>query len=192
MLDIVLASASERRKELMSKITTDFKILVSDFDESTIVFQGEVEGYVMELSKQKALAVAAEVKNPSVIIGCDTIVTFDNLVLGKPNDGKDAFRMLKSLRGRSHKVYTGVTLYDTEKKLLRSDFSCTEVVFSNITDEQIKKYVSTGEPFDKAGAYGIQGLAGVFVEGITGCYYNVVGLPLNKLYSMLGEMGIDL
>jgi septum formation protein len=191
-LNLVLASASERRQELLKKLTENFKIVVSDFDEESIAFNGNCEDYVKELSEAKALAAVCKVGEPSIIIGCDTIVTIDNKVLGKPKDAEDAYYMLKLLSGNVHKVYTGIALVDTESNRVISGFSCTEVKFSEISDEKIRWYISTGDPADKAGAYGIQGYAGVFVEWIKGCYYNVVGLPLNKLYNMLGGMGINL
>lgn len=191
-LDVVLASASERRQELIKRLTNNFKVVISNFDESSIVFNGNCEDYVKKLSEAKALAVVEKVDKPSIIIACDTIVTIDDRVLGKPEDEEDACNMLKLLSGNIHKVYTGITIFNSETHTVKCDFSCTEVKFCELSDEKLKWYISTKEPFDKAGAYGIQGYGGIFVEWIKGCYYNVVGLPLNKLYIMLGDMGINL
>ena len=116
----------------------------------------------------------------------------EDKVLGKPADKEEAFNMLKLLSGKIHQVYSGLAVYNTLTKELITDYVCTEVKFSTIPDEVITSYIETGEPMDKAGAYGIQGYGGIFVEKIHGCYYNVVGLPLNKLYNMLGKMGVNL
>lgn len=128
----------------------------------------------------------------NLVIGCDTLVAFNNKILGKPKDKKDAFEMLQALSGNEHEVYSGLAILDVKSNKIIKDFVCTKVKFSKLTSLQIEKYVNTGDPMDKAGAYGIQGKAGVFVENINGCYYNVVGLPLNKLNSMLMEMGVNL
>ena len=116
-------------------------------------------------------------------------MTFNNRILGKPRDKNDAFQMLKSLQGRSHKVYTGITVINNNKNIAKQESVCTEVTFSEISDDELLKYIETGAPLDKAGAYGIQGKGGVFVERINGCYYNVVGLPLNRLRAVLEEIG---
>ena len=191
---LVLASASERRRELLRRLDIDFEILVSEFDEESILFSGDCSDYVKVLSEGKVMEVSnkLEGEEPAIIIGSDTIVSIDGDILGKPKSKEDAFLMLKKLSGKSHEVYSGITLYDTEKKIKISDFQCTKVLFSEITDEIINWYIETGEPMDKAGAYGIQGYAGAFVKEIQGCYYNIVGLPLNKLSFMLREMGVNL
>lgn len=124
-------------------------------------------------------------QEPAVVIGVDTIVTLDDKVLGKPKDEADAFKMLKALSGRWHEVYSGITLKESQKGKAVSDYLCTKVKFSDLTDEEIMHYISTGEYSGKAGAYAIQGYAGIFIEEICGCFYNVVGLPLNKLNRML-------
>lgn len=190
-MKIVLASASLRRQELLKRIIDNFEIIVSEFHENDINFTGDCANYVMEISKGKALDVARKVGNDKIIIGCDTVVFYNNKVLGKPKDEKDAYRMLEMLSGNSHYVYSGITLVDTSRKIIRTDYVKTEVEFCDFGDNEIRKYLKTGEPFDKAGAYGIQGYGGVFVKKINGCYYNVVGLPLNKLYSMLREIGVN-
>ncbi|KAJ53797.1 septum formation protein [Clostridium tetanomorphum] len=196
-MNIILASASERRKELLKRIVEDFSIIVSDFNENEVLFNGHCGFYVMDLAKGKALEVVRKLKesgnkDESIVIASDTIVFFNNKVLGKPVNKEDAFNMLKSLSGKIHQVYTGISVYNTIDGNLVKDYVCTDVKFSEIPDETIRKYIESGEPMDKAGAYGIQGYGGIFVEKINGCYYNVVGLPLNKLYSILKGMGVNL
>lgn len=184
----ILASASERRRELLSRIINDFEIKVSNFDEDKVKVRSDVEEYVKILSLGKAKDVAKFADNDSIIIGADTIVVINNTVLGKPNDKEDAFRMLKQLSGNVHRVYSGVTVINKKNGSIKSECLYTEVYFSELDDEEIWNYIKTGEPLDKAGAYGIQGLGGVFVEKINGCYYNVVGLPLNLLNKMIRDI----
>lgn len=191
-MDLILASASPRRREILEKITKNFTVIVSNFEESTVKYQGDIEWYVKELSKGKAKTVCVNLKNKALVIGCDTVVSFQGSILGKPKNEQDAFFMLKSLSGKWHEVYSGITLINTEANKVLSKCVCTRVKFSDISDEDIHKYIKTKEPMDKAGAYGIQGFAGVFVEKIEGCYYNVVGLPLNKLNSMMRDIGVNL
>ncbi|KOA20168.1 septum formation protein Maf [Clostridium homopropionicum DSM 5847] len=191
-MTLVLASASERRKELLTRLTEEFNIIISDFDESKVIFNEDCSKYVMDLAEGKARSVAKDLKYDALIIGCDTVVTYNDEVLGKPKNEEDAFEMLKRLSGKIHKVYSGIAIFDTIKCRVIRDCACTEVKFSDITDEEILKYVSSGEPMDKAGAYGIQGFGGVFVEYIKGDFYNVVGLPINKLKYMLRVMGVNL
>lgn len=188
IVKIILASASARRKELLKRIEEEFSVIVSDFDEESVPFNGECGEYVKILAEGKALAVAKNSGKESVVIGSDTIVTIDNKVLGKPKDRDDAFFMLKQLSGREHEVYSGIAVVDVKNKKVISDYVCTKVKFSQLSERQINDYVDSGDPLDKAGAYGIQGKAGVFVEKIDGCYYSVVGLPLNKLNSILEEV----
>lgn len=191
-MTLVLASASERRKELLARLTEEFNIIISDFDESKVIFNGDCSKYVMDLAEGKAGFVAKNLNYDALIIGCDTVVTYNGEVLGKPKNEDDAFEMLNRLSGKVHKVYSGIAVIDTKKGRVTRDYACTEVKFSSITDEEILKYISSGEPMDKAGAYGIQGFGGVFVEWIKGDFYNVVGLPINKLKYMLMEMGVNL
>lgn len=191
-MKLVLASASERRQELLRRITSNFDIIVSNFDEEKVGFQGSCGEYVMNLAQGKAEDVAHKVNNGAIVIGCDTIVSFKEHVLGKPKNESEAFSMLKLLNGSIHQVYSGIAVIDTKTKNVKIDYVCTDVKFSSLSDEEIRNYIATGEPRDKAGAYGIQGFGGVFVEEITGDYYNVVGLPLNKLNKMLKEMGVNL
>jgi septum formation protein len=192
ILNIVLASASERRKELLSRLTEKFTVVVSDFDESSVRFKGDLEDFVMEIAKGKALDVLKSLEQDAIIIGCDTIVAIDDKLLGKPRSKEEAINMLKSLSGKVHQVCSGVAIIDSVTRNISTDFVTTDIKFSQISEEDIIKYVDTGDPMDKAGAYGIQGVAGVFVEEIKGCYYSVVGLPINKLKCMLKGMGVDL
>ena len=188
ILKFILASASERRKELLSRIVRDFEVRVSDFDEDSVQVNNDIENYVKILSEGKAKAVALNCSKDSIIIGADTIVVIDNKVLGKPKDKNDAFRMLKALSNNVHRVYSGVTVINNTTKVIKSECLYTEVYFSELSDEEIWKYIDTEECLDKAGAYGIQGFGGVFVKRINGCYYNVVGLPLNLLNKMIKEV----
>lgn len=173
---IILASASPRRRELLAQAGFEFEVITSDVDE-IIDPALTPEKLVMSLAEQKAQAVAAE-HPQSVVIGADTVVVLDSKVLGKPKDEEDAKNMLSSLSGRIHEVYTGVCIAFSGKK--HSFFECTRVKFCELDDKQIADYVSTKEPMDKAGAYGIQGKGCVLVEGIEGDYFNVVGFPVSR------------
>jgi septum formation protein len=191
-MEFVLASASERRQELLKRIVEDFKIVISNFDETSVNFGGDCDEYVKVLALGKATEVADRTKDESMVVGSDTIVYHNGKILGKPKDEQDAYNMLKSLSGSSHKVYSGIAVINTASNEIKMDSVCTEVFFSTLSEEQISRYIASAEPMDKAGAYGIQGNGGIFVEKIHGCYYNVVGLPLNRLYFMLREMGVNL
>jgi len=184
----ILASASARRQELLRRIVKDFDIIVSDFDETGILFNGDIEKYVIDLASGKALKVKEKIKEDAIIISGDTVVALENNILGKPKDADDAFNMLKLLSGKVHRVYSGLVVYNTSNNKFEKESLCTEVKFSDLTDEEIISYIKTGEPLDKAGAYGIQGYGGVFVEKINGCFYNVVGMPLNLLNKMLNKV----
>lgn len=181
MSEIILASASPRRRELLALAGVDFTVRVADVEE-IIPENASPDEVVMSLARQKAQAVANE-RPDSIIIGSDTVVALDGAILGKPKDEEDAFRMLKTLSGRSHTVYTGVAIIQGEK--INSFCEATEVVFNSLTDEEIRNYVATKEPMDKAGAYGIQGKGCVLVEKIVGDYFNVVGLPVSRVYREL-------
>ncbi len=193
-MKLILASASKRRNELLKRLNVDFEVIVSDFEEEKVAFNGSCSEYVKAIAEGKALAVAGKLQNnhQNIIIGCDTIVSINGRILGKPKNKMDAVSMLRELSGNKHQVYSGIAIVDTQKEIVISNFQCTEVVFSKIEDATINWYVETGEPMDKAGAYGIQDYAGAFVKEIHGCYYNVVGLPLNKLSFMLRDMGVNL
>jgi septum formation protein len=190
-LNIILASASPRRQELLHRLTDDFTVKISDFDEYKIPYKGSPSEYVVTIAEGKAAEVATKVER-GIVIGCDTIVALDQEVLGKPSSEKEAFKMLQQLSGRVHQVYSGIALINVKTKRVLKDYVKTEVKFDRISEREIMQYIKTGEPMDKAGAYGIQGYAGAFVEEIRGCYYNVMGLPLNKCLKMLREMGANL
>lgn len=140
------------------------------------------------LAARKARAVAA-LLDDGIVIGADTVVVLDNQALGKPADLNDAVEMLRRLQGKSHEVYTGVALADAGRRKIITDHAKTRVYFKPLQEAEIRKYVSTGEPLDKAGAYAVQGLAAMFITRLEGCYTNVVGLPLAKLADMLQEFG---
>lgn len=187
-MNFILASASERRQELLKRIIEDFSIMVSEFDESTVKNTGSVSDYVQEIALGKAKDIMNKVNKDSIIIAADTVVSLDEKVLGKPKDNREAYEMISSLSNNMHKVYTGVVVINTKTKVILKDSVETKVFFSELTNDEINAYIETGDSFDKAGAYGIQGMAGVFVEKIEGCYYNVVGLPLNRLNKMIKEV----
>lgn len=192
-MKIVLASSSIRRRELLERLIDNFDVFVSNFKEDSVKFKGDCSKYVMELALGKAEDVSNKLEGEqAVIIGCDTVVYLNGNILGKPKDENDAFNMLKALSGNEHQVYSGIAVVDKTSGTVKKDFVKTTVKFSDISDDQIEKYLKRGEYKDKAGAYGIQGYAGVFISEIHGCYYNVVGLPLNKLYEILTGMGVNL
>ena len=182
-MSFILASASPRRKELLSLITEDFTVQVSDIEEKTDPSLSPEET-VRELARQKGEAVFSHFPDDTVI-SADTVVVLDGKILGKPKNDEDAFSMLSSLSGRSHFVYTGVFIAGKSTKI--SFCQKTEVTFFSLSDKEILDYIATGEPADKAGAYGIQGKGSVLVSGITGDYFNVVGLPISQLNRALKE-----
>lgn len=191
-MKVILASKSPRRVEILEKIVKEFEVVQSNFDENTIDFKGDIEKYVKDLSRNKAIEVSKRLNEPSIVIAADTVVFQYGKVLEKPKNEEDAFSMLSSLSGNTHKVYSGICLINTYNDTVVTDCDCTEVRFSELNPRQIRNYINSGEPMDKAGAYGIQGLGGAFVEGINGCYYNVMGLPLNKLYKALENYDITI
>ena len=184
MSRIILASKSPRRQELIGSITPEFKVIVSDVDEvlPAGIVPEEVPAYLAGI---KAQAVA--VKYPhDVVIGADTVVILDGEVLGKPRDAADAERMLTALSGRTHSVITGCAVIANGRK--RSFSEVTSVEFYPLSEKEIADYIATGEPFDKAGAYGIQGRGSVLVRRIEGDFFNVVGLPVARLKRELDDM----
>lgn len=193
--EIVLASASPRRQELLSQIGLPFSVCPSRKDECVKAERpGEI---VRELSARKAEDIFGQVcrkEGKHLVIGADTIVAYGGQIMGKPGDEKDAVRMLKLLQGKSHQVYTGVTvIWQAEGGLRTGRFTfheCTDVSFFPMSGAEIAAYVATGEPMDKAGAYGIQGRCAAYIEGIRGDYNNVVGLPVGRLYQKLRENGL--
>ena len=187
---IVLASGSPRRSELLRKGgLEDFEVMPVDADE-TIVPGTEPHTAVMQLSGKKALAARERCAPGDLIIAADTVVSLDGEILGKPGTEDRAREMLKKLSGRSHKVFTGVTLRRGDMEM--TDFEETEVFFREISESEIGAYIRTGEPLDKAGAYGIQGAACSFVYRLEGDYYNVMGLPMAKLCTMLKVFGVEM
>lgn len=183
---IILASASPRRAQLLRQIGLPFVVRASTICEETGTPSDPIE-HVLELSRRKAEDVAAQVQT-GLILGVDTIVVLNSAILGKPSSPEEAKCMLRRLSGRTHEVFSGLTLIRAKDGQMRSDFSRTEVKMHRLSEEEIEAYIATGEPLDKAGAYGIQGRAAPFIEEIHGCYYNVVGLPLAKLTQMLKAM----
>ena len=189
-MEIILASASPRRAELLHQIGLDFKIIPSSYLEET---GSGVEPSVLvkEHAVNKARQVAQTVSS-GLIIGADTVVYLNGEIMGKPCGTAEAVRMLSGLSGKVHQVLTGIALVEAENLKVKVDCEITEVKFRSLSRDEIMGYISTGEPFDKAGAYGIQSKGAVLVEGIKGCYFNVVGLPITKLVMMLQEFGVSL
>ena len=189
-MDIILASQSPRRKELLGQMGfKGFKINVPDVDE-TIEGNLPPAMIVEELSLRKARAVAEEADEDDLIIAADTVVALDGAVLGKPEDEGSAFSMLSALSGNRHYVYTGVTVMQGEQVVTQHEM--TTVTFRELEPQEISNYIATGEPMDKAGAYGIQGLGALLVSGIDGDYFNVMGLPVYRLGRILAGFGMDL
>jgi septum formation protein len=189
MKRIILASASPRRVELLRMIGLPFEQIIGDVPEETEGAQGPAE-HVRILAHRKAEQ-AARGLSSGLVIGADTVVAIDGDILGKPRDSAGAARMLSRLSGRTHEVFTGVSLVAVDTGATLSDVVRTGVVMRPMSGDDIRRYVATGEPMDKAGAYAAQGLAAPFVERVDGCFYNVVGLPLSRLWEMLTEMGCD-
>lgn len=180
---IVLASGSPRRKEILEKYDIDLLVEKSNVKEK--INNGErPEQIAMSLALIKALDLSKKYSK-DIVIGADTIVIIDDIILGKPIDRKDAYNTLSKLSGRYHQVITGISLIKEEMNIKIIDYEDTKVKFRELTDSMINRYIDTGEPFDKAGAYGIQGLGQILVENIDGCYLNVVGLPLTKIDKLL-------
>lgn len=185
---IILASASPRRKEILEKTGLKFLVDAGSYEED-MGLPMEPHNLARFLSKEKAKAVAVKHKN-ALIIAADTIVILKGEVLGKPHTAEESMRMLSMLNGRTHSVITGFTVIDTgsNKKISRSVE--TRVTFSKLTEDEIKAYVKSGEPLDKAGAYGVQGLGAVIVKRIEGDYFNVMGLPISCLTEALKKFGV--
>ena len=177
--DVILGSGSPRRRELLKLIWDDFTVITADTDE--IISEEEPCQIVESLARQKAEAVLRKTSaRDRLIIGADTLVFAGCEILGKPVDKEDARRMLELLSGKGHQVITGVALLQNGKCHTFSEV--TDVVFSSMTATEIETYIASGDPMDKAGAYGIQGPAARYIKSIRGCYYNVVGLPVHRLY----------
>lgn len=186
--DIVLASASPRRRELLAQIGISFQVVPSGADE-TLLDNETPEEHVIRLSRDKAMEVARrQGQTGRWFIGSDTVVVRDAAVLGKPVDSEDAARMLRSLSGRSHRVISGYAVHDRVSGTTLSEAVVTKVFFKDLTNAEIEGYISTDEPFDKAGSYAIQGIGSFMVPKIEGSYTNVVGLPLCEVIAALEEL----
>ena len=188
-MSLILASASPRRRELLTMLGLDFKVIPAVGEE--IQAEGRAPGEtVCAISRAKAEEIEKKSVSGDMIIAADTVVYLDGEILGKPRDKEDAFRMLKRLSGRAHEVYTGVTVLADGGRT--SEYERTLVYFRELSDREIHAYIATGEPMDKAGAYGAQGLGSLLVERIDGDFFNVMGLPLCRLSKILSGMGVEL
>ncbi len=189
-LAIILASASPRRKAILEMLgTKDLKVMPAKGEEIVPPDAGPAET-VESLSRAKALEVAKKCSQSDVIIAADTIVWLEDRLLGKPSDEVEAVNMLRELSGNCHEVYTGITVIKGES--VNSEHEVSKVFFRKLTDEEIKGYISTDEPMDKAGAYGAQGIGALFIERIEGDFFNVMGLPVCRLGKMLKKQGVKL
>lgn len=192
---LVLASGSPRRRDLLERLGLRFEVMISDVDES--IDSSDPAFVVEDLAEAKARAVGVQAaiarpvdSSPLLVLGADTIVVLDNEILGKPRDKADAVRMLRQLSGRSHQVFTGVSLVQLPENKVRTIHTVTDVHFRDLDLSEIEAYVETGEPMDKAGAYALQGIASAFVRKIEGCYTNVIGLPVPDTVALLREHGV--
>lgn len=206
MHKIILASGSPRRREILEQVGLKFTVCTSDIEE--IFTKEKPEEIVIELASMKVKDVANKINEASIIIGSDTMVAVNGQVMGKPKDEEDAKNMIRKLQDNKHQVYTGVSVIIKEEASVQSNTSQeknliyinkyvnfvtkTDVWVNSMTEEQIAAYVETGEPYDKAGAYAIQGRFAIHINKIEGDYYNIVGFPIAKLYEVLRKEGIDL
>ena len=188
---LILASASPRRADLLRQLGLSFRQQPCTREEPDPAGASPA-AHALETARGKARAIAGEQggNHPVILLAADTVVHLDGQIMGKPRDAGEAARMLRSLSGRRHQVYSGVCILAPDGREL-TDCSCTEVTFGPLSPADIQWYIESGEPMDKAGAYGIQGLAARFVERVEGCYYNVVGLPLFLVTGMLRDAGFD-
>jgi septum formation protein len=187
-MNLILASASPRRAEILQSAGIAFSVLSSAVDETPM--PGEApQDLVQRLALAKADLVAARAVGPAIVIAADTVVVLEGEILGKPRTSEDARQMLEKLSGRTHTVLTGVSMIRLPDVERREFMEATQVHFASISNEEILRYLASGEPFDKAGSYAIQGLAGRYIPRIDGCYFNVVGLPLARLCKELAELG---
>lgn len=187
MAHVILASQSPRRKQLLKNLIETFDIIPSDADEAMPDGISPAD-CAAEIARRKVFDIKARFPE-SVIIGADTIVVLDNKILGKPRDAEDAFNMLSALSGNTHTVYTGLTVSFGDTTIVAAE--ATKVTFRTLTPDMIRRYIATGEPMDKAGAYGIQDKGALLVEKIDGDYFNVVGLPVCRLSKILSDIGIS-
>lgn len=187
---IILASASPRRRELLTGIGLSFIVDPADVDETNETELDPV-ARALALASRKARRVS-ERRERGLVIGADTIVVIDGVILGKPSDAEEASAMLRRLSGRTHEVITAVAIVDAASGRMEAAHATTRVTFRPLSEGEIARYIATGEPFDKAGGYGIQGRGALLVERIEGCYPNVVGLPLVTLADLFTKFGVDL
>ncbi len=189
MSEIILASASPRRRELLSNMGLDFSVEVSDTDEATVDRDVPPGIYVQELALLKAASTAKKVRDrkDAIVISADTVVVNNGEILGKPADAGEAERMLSELSGKTHQVFTGFCILRLKDAYTVCKAVCTDVTFKELSEEKIKRYINSQEPMDKAGAYGIQGLGAMLVDRINGDYFNVVGLPVSALSDILEQ-----
>ncbi len=186
-MKVILASASLRRKEILEMLGIDFSVVIADTDENCDC--KDPAKLVETLSYRKAKAVAEKFDKDTLVIGSDTVVFVNGEILGKPKDKADADRMLHLLSGKTHKVLTGVTLLYNGQ--VRTAHCVTEVTFQQMSESEMEDYISGNEPYDKAGAYAVQGLAARYISGINGCYWNVVGFPVNLFFNMLKDLSLN-
>jgi septum formation protein len=187
---IILATTSPRRHGLAQIMGLDFEIAPSDYEED-MSKKMKPRDMTIAFAYGKASDVAKRFKE-GIVIGVDTIVVFKGKNLGKPKSDDDAFKMLKSFSGKKQQVYSGVCLIDCKTGKTIKDYEVTEVYFNKMNDNEIKRYIATGEHRDKAGAYGIQGLSAIFIKKINGCYFNVMGFPIYNIYRNLGKLGVNI
>jgi septum formation protein len=188
---LILASASPRRAGILKQLGLQFQIIPSRMAEEMDDISTNPAELVMKLALTKAGEIAGVVQE-GLIIGADTVVVADGKILGKPADADQAFEMLAGLNGKIHAVYTGIAVVEAPGLQNKTGYEKTEVTFRTVTDTEILAYIATNEPFDKAGAYGIQGRGAALVEKIDGCFYNVVGLPVGQLIRLLQEFGVSI
>lgn len=192
-LPVILASKSPRRKKLLEQIGLEFSIEPSNIDETFIPKNLSPLDYVDLLAQAKAKFVSNNHNETAIIIGADTIVVLDNIILNKPINKSNAFEMLKKLSGRTHVVYTGICLMVSSRNKIFTNVEKSLVTFRDLSNDEIVAYIESGSPMDKAGSYGIQDDFGaVFVKHIEGCYYNIVGFPLQLFYTMLRKLNEEL
>jgi septum formation protein len=184
---LILASASPRRREILATVGASFQVIPSQIDEAVLPNE-PADSYVMRLARDKARDIARRFST-GFVIGADTVVVLNEQILGKPADQSDARTMLRQLAGNWHEVFTGVAVIDAATSREALDICKTRVKFSSMSDEEIEWYLQSGEPFDKAGAYAIQGRGSLFIDEIEGNYLNVVGLPITLLCRLLKSLG---
>jgi septum formation protein len=187
---IILASGSPRRKELLNQIGLKFDIVPSDYKED-MKKKVKSSDLAKELAYGKAQDVAGKIKS-GVVIGCDTFIEHKKKVIGKPRNKKEAREILRSISGQIIKIYSGIAIIDVDNKKESVDWEMTKIKMKDMSEKEIDSYIRTGEPMDKAGAFAIQGRGAIYIEKIEGCYSNVIGLPLYKLYVNLRKMNIGI